>query len=78
MNQQVLSNLKAGAVAYVSSVSGNSVIKKHMANAGFFKGSKVVVLNVSPYTSCFLLDVCGRVLALKKGAVSLINVNLYK
>jgi|GEM_PF-6152296 Fe2+ transport system protein FeoA len=76
MMQENLKNLKSACVGYVTHIGGNYAIKRHMQNAGFRVGVKIVVLNVTPYTSNYLLDVGGRVKAIKKMAVSLITVSI--
>lgn len=75
MSNIPLHSLKVGGVGYVTHVMGNKGVKKAMQNAGFFAGSKIVVLNISPYKGNYLLDVNGRVMAFRKGAVCLVYVN---
>jgi|LGOV01.1.fsa_nt_gb Fe2+ transport system protein FeoA len=69
-----LNTLNIGSVGYVTRVNGNHKIKSIMYNAGFRMGTKIVVLRVTPYTSNYLLDISGRVMSIKKGAISLIKV----
>jgi Fe2+ transport system protein FeoA len=71
-----LNNLNRGAVGYVSHVGGNFQIKRHLQNAGFMPGAKIVVLNVTPYNSSYLIDIAGKVKNFKKMAVSLVKVTV--
>ena len=76
MVETTLNNLKIAAVGYVSHINGSYVIKRHLQNAGFVLGTKIVVLNITPYTSTYLLDVGGKVQNYKKMAVSLVKVTV--
>ncbi|MDD4211041.1 MAG: hypothetical protein PHC46_01425 [Clostridia bacterium] len=76
MTEISLNNLKIASVGYVSHIGGNFAIKNHLQNAGFRLGSKIVVLNITPYTSSYMLDVNGKVKTFRKMAVSLIRVTV--
>lgn len=69
-----LSELKVSCYGYISHIGGNFFIKRHLQEAGFTLGTKVVVLKITPYKSTYLLDVGGQVRAYKKTPVSLITV----
>ncbi|PKK95909.1 MAG: hypothetical protein CVV59_01225 [Tenericutes bacterium HGW-Tenericutes-4] len=69
-----LTNLAVSGYGYVCHIGGNYAVKRHLQEAGFTLGAKIVVLKITPYKSTYLLDVGGRVGAFKKMAVSLITV----
>lgn len=70
----VLSNLKSGEAGYITKIRGNMKIKNRLCELGFTRGTLVRVLNVSSLKQSFLVEIRGYILALRKSAVSLIEI----
>lgn len=71
-----LTKLKIGQAGYITNVGGSSKMKTRLLELGFTKGTLVRVINVSSLKESFLIEVRGYMLALRKNAVSLIDVIL--
>lgn len=70
----VLSSLKTGEAGYITKISGNIKIRNRLYELGFTKGTLVRVLNISSLKHSFLIEIRGYILALRKSAVSLIEI----
>lgn len=71
-----LTKLKVGQAGYISKIAGSSKIKTRLLELGFTKGTLIRILNVSSLHESYLLEIRGYMLALRKNAVSLIEVVL--
>lgn len=71
-----LTKLKIGQAGYIANVGGSLKMKTRLLELGFTKGTLVRVINVSSLKESFLIEVRGYLLALRKNAVSLIDVVL--
>lgn len=71
-----LTKLKIGQAGYITNVGGSLKMKTRLLELGFTKGTLVRVINVSSLKESFLIEVRGYLLALRKNAVSLIDVVL--
>lgn len=69
-----LSSLKTGEAGYITKIGGNIKIKNRLCELGFTKGTLVRVLNISSLKQSFLVEIRGYILALRKSAVSLIEI----
>lgn len=71
-----LTKLKIGQAGYIVNITGSSKMKTRLLELGFTKGTLVRIINVSSLKESFLIEVRGYMLALRKNAVSLIEVVL--
>ena len=69
-----LSNLKVGETGYITSVNGNLKLKTRLLELGFTKGTLVRVLNISSLKNCYLVEIRGYILALRRGVIKLIEI----